>query len=110
VSLGAISYALEAATSLLPLLSPSERTDAERLLALCNLYWTDQPLLGQGTQERTTLSREAGRLVEFLARRSATAMPLAALGRALLADLHGAEQERDRLLSEFQSKLAQLGL
>jgi hypothetical protein len=101
---------MEAAAGLLPLLKPLERSDAEQLLAVCARYWTD-PLQVEGdAAQRATLLREASRLVELLARRSATAMPLGALGRALLSDLHGAPLERDRLLSEFQAKLAHLGL
>lgn len=110
MSAGAIVYALEAAASLLPLLSPTERPDAERLLTLCEQYWADQLRFAQDAAQRSSLARETGRLVELLARRSATAMPLGALGRALLSDLHGAPQQRDKLLSEFQAKLAQLGL
>ena len=107
---GAVAYALEAAASLLPALNPVERADAERLLLLCGEYWAESPPPEKSIPDRGTLTRELGRLVELLARRSATAMPLAALGRALLSELHGAISERDRLLSEFQTKLAQLGL
>lgn len=94
---------LNQAESALGLLNDAERLDAARLLELCQDYW----LRGIRGEEA---SREAGRLVELLARRSARAMPFAALGRALLADLYGSEKDRSALLLEFQAKLAMLGL
>lgn len=87
----------------LGLLNPSEREDARRLLAICQNVW-----INDGAD--TTTTREVGRLVELLARRSARAMPFAALGRALLAGLHGSTRDRDSLLAEFQTKLTMLGL
>ncbi len=87
----------------LGLLNAAERTDASRLVEMCRTVWNEG-------QVDPTMTREAGRLVEVLARRSARAMPFAALGRALLADLHGSPRDRDALLIEFQNKLAMLGL
>lgn len=87
----------------LGVLSSDERADAARLLEICRSLWNE-------AQVEPTMTREAGRLVEVLARRSSRAMPFAALGRALLADLHGSPRDRDALLIEFQNKLAMLGL
>jgi hypothetical protein len=53
---------------------------------------------------------EVRQLSEKLARRSAKAMPFGALGRALLAELHGADKDAKDLLLEFQTKLSMLGL
>lgn len=96
--------ALESAWGAVPLVPPLERADAERLLNICEQYWTLK------SSDTTINSREIGRLVEVLARRSSQAMPFAALARALLADINGDNRQRDSLLREFQIKLSQLGL
>lgn len=108
------------AHSALGLLGKGERADVEELLGICADYWKPDP--DTSLNESTALSEEMlpfddplarrrlGRLVEILARRSSQAMPFAALGRALLADLVGAERDRDQLLQEFESKLSMLGI
>jgi hypothetical protein len=88
----------------LGILKPEERRDAESLLALCRAKW------GEGELDENEAARQGGRLVEYLARRSASAMPYAALGRALLADLRGAEKDKKALLEEFAMKMSLLGL
>lgn len=95
---------LSLADGALPHLRGSEREDAERLLALCRAAWVE------GKADPGDWRRRIGGLVEPLARRSAQAMPYAALGRALLADLHGDPKMARGLLHEFEVKLAQLGL
>ncbi len=64
----------------------------------------------EAPSDEGSFRREMNRLVELLARRSARAMPLAALGRALLADLGGDVRERESLVREFETKVALLGL
>lgn len=96
--------ALSLADGALPHLGREERADAERLLGLCRQAWVDQQP-DPGDWKRTL-----GGLVEVLARRSAQAMPYAALGRALLADLHGDPGMARSLLTEFEAKLRQLGM
>lgn len=100
----AILFALESAEGALPLIGDAERPDAERLLTIAHDHWRSR------LPDPGTWPRELNGLVERLARRSAQAMPLAALGRALLADLRGQDAQRDALLNEFRSKLTQLGL
>jgi hypothetical protein len=99
-----IEFILEGAEGALSLVVETERHDAARLLQVVRAHFIErQP--DDGTRARTT-----GQLIEVLARRSARAMPFAALGRALVADLKGDAAQRDALLLEFQNKLSQLGL
>jgi len=100
----AIEYSLDAAKGAFGLLEGVERNDAERLVELCEAHW-----LGTPPPEHELLV-ELGRLIEVLARRSAKAMPYAALGRALVAELRGTEKDRDSLLQEFALKLSMLGM
>ncbi|GEM_PF-1595668 len=99
---------LEIAENSLGILEKSERADALALILLCREVWCETgetpPLVKQAR------AIEGGRLVEFLARRSAKAMPYAALGRAFLAGLHGASKDEMQLLQEFQMKMSLLGL
>ncbi len=99
-----VAAALIHAETALGLLSGQERTDAEALIALCRRLFPDP---SEATMnERTRLLR----LIEVLARRSASAMPYAALGRALSAHLAGDRRSVDALLREFETKLQMLGL
>lgn len=92
------------AQAALGLLSESERADAADLIALCErLFLAPEDA---SLTDRTRLLR----LIEVLARRSANAMPFAALGRALSARLSGDERSVALLLREFQTKLQMLGL
>lgn len=95
--------ALLSAEGALGLLNAKERPDAERLLELCRTHLTD------GTAPPDLL-REVLHLAEVLARRSAQAMPYAALARALSASTTGKEQDAKVLLSEFETKLSLLGM
>jgi hypothetical protein len=101
---GQISFTLESAEGALPLINLAERPDAIRLVSLCRTEWVEQ------VPDPAARVREVMHLVELLSRRSAQAMPFAALGRALLAHLKGDTAQKVALLAEFQEKLAQLGL
>lgn len=92
------------AENALGLLSTDERADAEELLALFQRLFS-APAEATAT-DRTRLLR----LIEVLARRSSSAMPFAALGRALSARLAGDERSVHLLLREFETKLQTLGL
>lgn len=96
--------AIVQAEGALGLLQGQERNDAEALIELCRDLF--QPGASATPQQRTHL----GRLIEVLARRSATAMPYAALARALSAHLSGDERNSAALLNEFQQKLVMLGM
>lgn len=96
--------ALAQAEGALGLLSDAERIDAEELITLFKRLFP-APREASLT-DRTRLLR----LIEVLARRSASAMPFAALGRALSARLVGDEKSVQLLLREFQEKLQMLGL
>lgn len=110
---------LERARAVTLVLGEPERGDAERLLELCAAL--DRAALdgaaakgaapsdGSGGEGAGELGRELGRLVELLARRSARAMPLAALGRAALASLRGAVADARLLLREADEKLRLFG-
>lgn len=100
----ATGLALESAWGAVPLIPSAERADAERLLAICVEFWRSDAV------DVAPDAREVARLVEVLARRSSQAMPFAALGRALLADMSGDQRQRSGLLDEFQIKLSQIGL
>ena len=101
-----LDRAAEAAVAL----SGQERVDAERLIALCReLEASPRDDVKPGDVESTPLSRELGALVEVLARRSARAMPMAALGRAALAHVRGADADSRALVREASDKLALFG-
>lgn len=95
--------ALAQAEGALGVLSGAERSDAEELIALFKRLFP--------TPREASLTERARllRLIEVLARRSASAMPYAALGRALSAHLSGDEKSVQLLLREFQEKLQMLG-
>jgi hypothetical protein len=99
-----MEYLLESAHALLSLLGPAEHADATRLLAISEAHFLHQE------PDPGTWKREVAGLAERLARRGAAAIPLSALGRALLADWSGDARQKDLLLAEYQSKLALLGL
>lgn len=101
-----LDRAAEAAVAL----SGQERVDAERLVSLCReIDAHPRESVPSGDVESTPLSRELGALVEVLARRSARAMPMAALGRAALAHLRGADADARALVREASDKLALFG-
>lgn len=65
---------------------------------LCNEY-AERELTSD--EARRTLSRH----VEYLARRSATGIPLATLGRAVLAHQSGSQREYELTLADAELKL-----
>ncbi len=102
------TFALERASGALGLLPEAERGDAEHLLTLATEFWSGtEPL---PPTERKSLLIEGARLAEILARRSAHAMPYAALARALLSDAREDPRTAETLLQEFETKLSLLGL
>lgn len=104
-----VEDALSRAEGALGLLASEERRDVERLLQfLRSFFGEDAPEKDEEAQR--VVRRETARLVEILARRSAHAMPFAALGRALLAFLAGSGADGEALLREFEFKLSLLGL
>lgn len=96
--------ALTKAEGALGLLADAERPDAEELVLLFKRLFSAPT--SASPADRTRLLR----LIEVLARRSATAMPFAALARALSARLAGDEGSAQELLREFEMKLQMLGL
>ncbi len=100
----ALHFTLESAEGAIPLIPPSERNDVERVLLLCRNYY-----LQEGIDANVQL-QELGTLIEVLARRSAQAMPFAALGRMLYASIKGDDDQAQSLMEEFHVKLSQLGL
>jgi hypothetical protein len=83
--IGRLVHLCERGSALVSSLPPAERGDAQRLLSLCLDYAerNDEPKEDIDTRENFT--RELSRLVEFLARRNSRGIPLATLGRAVLA-------------------------
>ncbi len=96
--------ALQQAEGALGALNQTERHDAKELISLGRKLFPNEAV--PSAEDRTRLLR----LIELLARRSATAMPYAALGRALSAHLAGDFSLSKQLLQEFQTKLQMLGL
>lgn len=96
--------ALTRAQGALGLLSEAERPDAEELIVLFERLFSSPNDVSPAERARLL------RLIEVLARRSAPAMPFAALGRALSARLAQDEKSVQLLLREFEAKLQMLGL
>ena len=94
-----------------PLLGPSERPLAERVVALCRELDGRPRENGKLVPEPhdLELKRELGRLTELLGRRASAALPAATLGRAALADLHADLGALRHLLADCDAKLALLG-
>ncbi|MEN9578159.1 MAG: hypothetical protein RJA70_1168 [Pseudomonadota bacterium] len=107
MSPAARSALLEQASDLCTTLSAQVRADADALVADCRKVFAGEPL---AEPERLELKRQLGSRVELLARRDARAMPLAALGRAALAELNADTRQVPTLLAEFALKLSLLGL
>jgi hypothetical protein len=92
------------AESALGLLQGQQRLHANELVEV------SRQLFSSGAQVTEQDRARIGHLVELLARREAVAMPYAAFGRALLAHISGAHQQRDALFQEFSTKLDLLGM
>lgn len=105
----------ERASSVASTLPAAEREDGRRLLTLCQTY-AEQTLEPTGTaaleSERKideAFTRELSRLVEYLARRHAHGIPLATLGRAVLAHQSNHRAFYVAACVETEQKLAMLG-
>lgn len=93
-------------------LAGEERGQGERVLVICRDLDRRDRQSGVLTPSPTDfeLKRELGRLVEFLSRRSAKAIPLGKLGRAALADLAGDTRNGNAVLIECDALLTVMGL
>jgi hypothetical protein len=95
-----------------PLLGPSERPLAARVIAIARELDArprqehERLVLGASDQD---LKRELAKLTEQLGRRSSHALPAATLGRAALADLYGDRRTFVALMADCETKLAMLG-
>jgi hypothetical protein len=96
-------YALTRASSAVSSVPEAERPGAEQLIGICRSVADGKQL----SQEELQM---LARLVEVLARRSARAMPFAALGRAALASIRGDSREAARAEQECLDKLDLFGL
>lgn len=105
----------ERASSVPGTLPPAEQADARRLLALCEAY-AEQSSDPEGDAAKESarkiddaLTRELSRLVEYLARRHAYGIPLATLGRAVLAHQSNHRAFYVSACGEAEQKFAMLG-
>lgn len=109
--IGRLLVLAERAAGVVDCLPAAERPDANRLLALCHDYAeraTDaEPQAAM--PEREAFIRELSRLVEYLARRNNYGIPLAALGRAVLAHDSGHRVFFSATCDETEQKLGMLG-
>ena len=101
------NYLLERADLLARSLDLAAQQDAEVIVAACGEVFQSSSAL---TLERKGALRRVIRdKSEVLARRGARGMPLAALGRAALAELAGAQRDVELLLAECEQKMAMFG-
>lgn len=102
---------LDRCETVLPQLGGEERSQGERVVAVCRLLEQrprhDGVLLEDPADAE--LARELGRLVELLSRRSAKAIALAKLGRAALADLAHDVRNANAILIECDLQLTVMG-
>lgn len=96
-----------------PLLGPSERPLAERVVAIARELEarSREPESGRlvAADGDQALKRELAQLTEQLGRRQSHALPAATLGRAALADLYGDRRTFALVSTDCESKLALLG-
>ena len=111
------SELIERGHSVKALLEGEERAHAERALELCqSLSQRPRENDAHGVSRLvlepsdTEVKRELGRLVEFLGRRSATAIGLASLSRAALADLARDRRGFDDACRDADRRFTLLGL
>jgi hypothetical protein len=107
-----LSALIEQAQSVALLLNGPEQVDGRRALQLCSVVSERSREGGRLVPDANDLAlrRELGQLVELLSRRSSTAIVLATLCRAALADLAGDVKSARELQREFETKFALLGL
>lgn len=110
--IGRLTHLCDRASAVPDSLPEPERADGRRLIAMCQDYadraQESQPphLLGS---ESEAFIRELARLVEYLGRRSALGIPLATLGRAVLAHRSQHQAAYDATCTETEQKLGLLG-
>lgn len=119
--IGRLLVLAERAAGVVDCLPAAERADGNRLLALCQDYaerasetGTSNARASEAAPQTTLPDREAfirelSRLVEYLARRSNYGIPLAALGRAVLAHDSGHQVFYAATCNETEQKLGMLG-
>lgn len=109
---GSLIHLCERASDVVSSLPPTEQADARRLLELCQSHAqveSDARQLGTPPSLTNLELRELARLVEFLSRRSASGIPLATLGRAVLAHQAGHTSAFVAICKEVEQKLSFLG-
>lgn len=113
--IGRLVHLCDRASSITPTLPDAERSDAYRLLSLCQTYaeQSSEPE-GEAAAEAArnvdaAFTRELSRLVEYLARRHAHGIPLATLGRAVLAHQSNHRTFYVAACAEAEQKLGLLG-
>jgi hypothetical protein len=105
----------ERASSVAAALPRAEQPDGRRLLDLCQTYaeQSSEPEGEAATEAARKIdevfTRELSRLIEYLARRHAHGIPLATLGRAVLAHQSNHRAFYVAACGEAEQKLALLG-
>lgn len=92
-------------------LAGEERSNAERVVAVCRALDARARLDGKLVSDASDieLKRELARLTEVLGRRATRALPAATLGRAALAELAGDTRSARALFADCDAKLRMLG-
>jgi hypothetical protein len=108
---GPLVHLCERASDVVSSLPPTEQADARRLLELCQRHAQAEGDTGQSSEPPLTdlEIRELARLVEYLSRRNASGIPLATLGRAVLAHRAGHTSAFVATCKEVEQKLSFLG-
>lgn len=106
VDLSDIIDRVEAATSML---AEAEEPNARRMVAIARQLLERHPRSDADSSDNA-LRRELNQHFELLGRRSARALPAAALARVLLARLGGSQRDVDEALNDAHQKLSMFGL
>jgi hypothetical protein len=113
--IGRLVLLCDRASSVAGTLPRAEQGDAHRLLALCQTYAEEsiepegEAALEAARKVDEVFTRELSRLVEYLARRHAHGIPLATLGRAVLAHQSNHRAFYVAACAEAEQKLGLLG-
>ena len=89
------------------MLAEAEAPNARRVMAIARQLLERQPGFDA---DDSALRRELNQHFELLGRRSARALPAAALARVLLARLGGSQRDVDDALNDAHQKLSMFGL
>ncbi len=108
--IGRLVHLCERSSALVSSLPAPEQGDAQRLLSLCLDYAERNDESTERVKIPETFTRELSRLVEFLARRNARGIPLATLGRAVLAHRSCHPAVYVAACAETEQKLGFLGV